>query len=75
MFDGETPSDFKDWCDNVFTLLEIEEIEEHVEDSWKDKDIPTKVSTDRYAICVDKVITSNAGIRTNHMYLEHLMTT
>ena len=42
VFDGETPSAFKDWWDNAFATLEMEDIEEHVTDAWKDKDMPSK---------------------------------
>ena len=44
--DGDKPSEFKDWWDNIFAALEMEDIEEHVTDATKDKDMPTNASTD-----------------------------
>ena len=60
VFDGEKPSEFKDWWDNVFATLEMEDIEEYVTDTWKDKDMPTKVSTEPPADATDKVGTAKA---------------
>ena len=46
VFDGEKPSEYKDWWDNVFATLEMNDLEEYVTDEWKDKDMPTKISAD-----------------------------
>ena len=34
IFHGKKPSDFKDWWDIIFTALEMENIEDHVADTW-----------------------------------------
>ena len=60
VFDGEKLSKFKDWWDNVFATLEMEDIEEYVTDAWKDKDMPTKVSAEPPTDTMDKVGTSKA---------------
>ena len=46
VFDREKPSYFKDWQDNIFDALEIEEIEKNVSEAWDDKEMLTKVSTE-----------------------------
>ena len=45
VFDGENPKEFKDWWDNVFTTLEMDDIEEYVTDAWSGEPMPTKVQT------------------------------
>ena len=45
VFDGENPNDFKDWWDNVYATLEMNDLEEYATDEWKGKDMPTKAST------------------------------
>ena len=42
IFDGERPSEFKDWWDNVKATLEMEDIEEYITDDFKGVDMPTK---------------------------------
>ena len=46
VFDGENPKEFKDWWDNVFATLEMDDIEEYVTDAWSGKPMPTKVETE-----------------------------
>ena len=45
VFDGEKPSEFKDWWDNAYATLEMNDLEEYVTIDYKDVDMPTKEST------------------------------
>ena len=44
VFDGENPNDFKNWWDNVFATLEMNDLEEYVTEDWKGKKMPDKTS-------------------------------
>ena len=41
VFDGEKPSEFKDWWDNAFATLEMNDLEEYVTIDYKNVDMPT----------------------------------
>ena len=45
VFDGEKPSEFKDWWDNAYATLEMNDLEEYVNIDYKDVGMPTKEST------------------------------
>ena len=45
VFDGQDPNEFKDWWDNVFATLEMEDIEEYVTEVYKGKETPSKEET------------------------------
>ena len=46
VFDGENPKEFKDWWDNVFATLEMDDIEEYVTDAWSSVPMPSKLATE-----------------------------
>ena len=48
VFDGEKPKEFKDWWDNVYATLEMEDIDEYVTDAWSSVLMPTKLQTEPY---------------------------
>jgi len=60
VFDGEKTSEFKDWWDNVFATLEMEDIEEYVTEAWKGRDMPTKESAEPPADTTDTEGTAKA---------------
>ena len=45
VFDGQDPNEFKDWWDNVYATLEMEDIEEYVTNAYKGNDMPSKEET------------------------------
>ena len=45
VFDGEKTNEFKDWWDNAYATLEMNDLEEYITIGYKDMDMPTKEST------------------------------
>ena len=45
IFDGSNKSGYQVWENYVIAILEYHDIEEYVEDSWKDKNMPDKTNT------------------------------
>ena len=50
IFDGSDKSGYQVWEDDVIAVLEYHDIEEYLEDSWKDKNMPDKTNTGDLAI-------------------------
>ena len=46
VFDGENPKEFKDFWDNVFATLEMDDMKEYATDSYKKVTMPTKADTE-----------------------------
>ena len=46
VFDGEKPKEFKDWWDNIYATLEMDDIEEYVTNDWSNVHMPTKLQTE-----------------------------
>ena len=42
VFDGMDRTKYQDWEDDIFAVLEYHDLEEYVEEDWKDKPIPSK---------------------------------
>jgi len=42
IFDGSERSKYKDWEDDLIAILEYHDLEEYLEDIWKDVDMPLK---------------------------------
>ena len=46
IFDGSDKSKYQNWEDDLLAVLEYHDIEEYVEESWKDRKMPDKTSSD-----------------------------
>ena len=72
VFDGEKPSEFKDWWDNVYATLEMNDLEEYVTDDWKDIDMPTKLSADLTQIKDKTKLDEVAACDKNKLYRKEM---
>ena len=62
IFDGSDKSGYQVWEDDVIAVLEYHYIEEYVEDSWKDKNMPDKTNADDLEILQRKEIKTAKAI-------------
>ena len=46
IFNGTDRSKYQDWEDDIIAVLQYHDLEEYVEDVWKDKNMPLKTSAD-----------------------------
>jgi hypothetical protein len=72
VFDGEKPSEYKDWWDNVYATLEMNDIEEYVNDDWKSKGMPTKVEADATLITDKTKVEDIAKCDKNKIYRKEM---
>ena len=46
IFNGSDRSKYQDWEDDMLAVLEYHDVEEYIDEEWKDKKMPLKIETD-----------------------------